>query len=168
MNRQNMTATSDARTIQSLVTMVRSGLVPAHDLRTWADDMLLRDDAPPLWLCNLALAATTEAAEAAIGDFEPAQWDGQDDDEHLACVLLQYEEGRISWAQFLALAGAYTDVRNGHWPCEEFYMMLNEFEAGHGSVDLATRQFAQMTAKLDPAIHRIRSLRLVHVGHASK
>jgi len=130
--------------------------------------MILRYDVPPLWLCNLALAATTEAAEAAIGDFDDEQWDGPDDDEHLACVFLQYAEGQISWARCLSAAGAYADVRSGNWTCEEFYAMLTEFEATCGSADLATRQFAQVTAKLGSAIERIRTLRMVHVGHAPK
>jgi hypothetical protein len=162
-----MAETVDVRDVQSIVTMVRAGLVLATDLRQWADAMILRYDTPPLWLCDLSLADTPEAAEAAVLGCE-IEWPQEGDNEYLACLLLQYEGGTLSWGRCLEHAGRYTDGRTGDWGCEEFYAMLNEFEAAGESVDVAVRQSAQVAARLGGAVARIRTLRSVHVTLAPK
>lgn len=100
----------------------------------WADSHIESIDSPPMWLLDLSMAKSSDAAYRAI-------WEGVvKDPTHgticdfgdtvLGLMLLKYFEGKFSIDKFLLAAGEYSDGGNCSTDCEYFYEIHQSFEAG--------------------------------------
>ena len=104
----------DKRFVSRLATMVESGLLRWKLRAAWADDPIARLYSPPTWLLDLSTikyrpdAVRVLRMEASSPPFEEFDSDEQSD-EFLACLLLRYRRGEISWATFLDEGGLHLD-----------------------------------------------------------
>jgi hypothetical protein len=157
--------TRDKRFVLRLATMVESGLLSWEFYAAWADDLIARLDSPPSWLLDLSTtkyrpdAVRVLRTEAFSPPFEEFDSDEQSD-EFLACLLLRYRRGEISWATFLNEGGLHLDNENGRRHCEWLYQMLTDLERHEYSKEVENAQRASVRAELDEALARVEPLYL--------
>ncbi|HJP95743.1 MAG TPA: hypothetical protein VJ843_00030 [Candidatus Saccharimonadales bacterium] len=120
------------RFAQRVATMIESRLIWYKHYSLWTDELIIALDKPPTWLLDIATLTYYPEALEAIKRFvysEPFEaFQGEKDDEYVACLFLRHERGEIAWATFLNEAGVYSDRQNGHRDCEYFYVRLNILE----------------------------------------
>jgi hypothetical protein len=155
----------DKRFVLRLATMVESGLLRWEFRAAWADDLIARLDSPPAWLLDLSTtkyrpdavrALRTEAYSPPFQEFDSEE----QSDEFLACLLLRYRRGEISWATFLDEGGLHLDNEDGRRHCEWLYQMLTELEHLEYSRDVENTQSASVSSELNEALGRVEPLYL--------
>lgn len=132
----------DAVTIS---TMLESKLICYEHYIAWADERIMLEDDPELWLLELAVTRDLETAIRLINTYaysEPFEaFDYEScNDEYVASLWLRYKINDISWAKFLLECGDYTDGSYAREDCEFFYCMLNDLEASNYSLSLEKLQ----------------------------
>ena len=149
-----------------LAVMVQTWLVSYREFAPWADAIIERLDAPPLWVLNLttkryvpdAVRVLREGGAAARPEpgepYPPGPW--TDADEEVACHLLRHERGEISWATFLREAGNAADPDPCRRACEYFYGKLGDLEDADYAADLAVAQRADVASGFADVIASVR------------
>jgi hypothetical protein len=153
-----------------VATMIDTQLIWYKHYYRWADQLIAELDNPPNWVLEIATIKYYPDAVAAINRFvysEPFEsFDGvQGDDEHVACLVLRYQSGAISWATFLNQSGLFTDANGGRHACEYFYVFLNELEDNEYAQELETRQRAEIESEFNVAVSTIRPLYDMFMPH---
>ena len=153
----------DKRTTDRIATMVESGLLRDDQFIPWADELVMSLQEPPGWVLELCTtpyrpkAAALLREYAAAPPFEPLDWQERGDDA-VACFLLRYRRGELSWATFLSEAGQALDANDGTVPCEELFEMLNDLERAEYSKDVECKQRAEVERTFRNALARIEPL----------
>lgn len=153
----------DQRFALRLATMVESRLIWYEHFAPWADELILKLDAPPSWLLELSTARYQPDAARIIHDYAdaPPFEEGATDerngriDEYVACLFLRYQRGELSWATFLRETGDYLDSANGRRACEDFYSLLTDLEHHEYAKELERTQRAAIEREFQGAIERI-------------
>ena len=159
----------DTRLAHVLAVMGESRLIGLESLRPWADAWILKLDAPPAWLLELCTARELAEAVRILSDAagSPSS-ESLDTDERadvfVACLLLRYRRGDLSWATFLREAGQRLDAANGHRPCEDLYALLTELERHADAKALESLQRAQLEREFHEALERVESVRRLLEG----
>lgn len=162
----------DKRFALRLATMVKSRLVWYEHFAPWADELIMKLDAPPYWLLELSTTRYQPDAAGILSDYAhspPYDSIGASErndqvDEYVACLFLRYRRGELSWASFLRETGQYLDVANGRRACEDFYALLTDLEHHEYAKDLENTQRAELEREFHGAIERIDSVYRVFVG----
>lgn len=147
----------DAITIS---TMLESKLICYEHYIAWADERIILEDEPELWLLELAVTRDSEAAIRLINTYvysEPfEEFDYEScNDEYVASLWLLYKRNDISWAKFLLECGDYTDGNYARKDCEFFYYMLNDFEASDYSKSLEKLQQDKVNESFKDVIDKV-------------
>lgn len=117
--------------------MIESSLIDSSYTQPWADQIILKMDVPPGWICDLAVKTYYGDLLKTIGGYvfhdpiEPAP--EHLDRFHVACLWLRYERRELSWATFLKCTGEYLDRTDSDWDCETPYHYLNVHEDAYFS-----------------------------------
>jgi hypothetical protein len=143
--------------------MIEARLVTFREYGPWADTLIAKSDALPVWLLNLAVtpyypdAAKLTLAAYAYADpvCEGLSWHTWVDD-YVASLYLRYERRAISWATFLEAAGRQADANGGRHACEYFYEFLNRYEECDFSEALEVRQRDEIAADYHGLIASVR------------
>jgi hypothetical protein len=162
----------DKRFVLRLATMVESRLVWYEHFAPWADELIMKLDAPPYWLLELSTtqyqpdAARILRDEADSPPFESDDVEDRNDrvDEYVACLFLRYRRGELSWASFLRETGMYLDSANGRRACEDFYSLLTDLEHHEYAKELERTQRAEIEREFHADIERIDSMYRVFAG----
>lgn len=144
----------------SLATMLDTGLICYKHYMCWADERIMREDEPDLWILELA---ATKHSKTAIGHLntyaysEPFEkFDSETcNDEFVAAEWIRYKRNEISWATFLLECGDYTDCSSAREDCEYFYYMLNDIEDADYSKFLEERQSEEVFDRFSDVIGEI-------------
>jgi hypothetical protein len=153
------------RFVARLSTMVESCLLTWEFWEPWADDLISGLGAAPTWVLDLSTiryqpdAVRVLRTEVSSPPFEEFNSDEQTD-EYLACLLLRYRRGEISWATVLREGGLFLDRTDGHRHCEWLYRMLTELQHDEYSQSVENRQCMSVTAELADALGRVEPLYL--------
>lgn len=125
--------------------MLESGLINYRHYMCWADERILAEKDPGMWLLELAQTKSSKIAAYHLYSFinsEPP--DSLDHischDQFIACMWIRYETGDISWASFLMECGQYTDGNDGRKGCEYYYILLNSYEDSNYSEIVEKKQ----------------------------
>jgi hypothetical protein len=127
------------RDLLVLASALESGCLPFADIVAWADRQVLDLESPPTWLLDLCLARTKEEAFGALyqahyrceelaGSFGPVTLDSHG--LYLGILYVRHEQGELSLAELLRMAGDYADANIDIPSCESFYYLLNEIDGG--------------------------------------
>lgn len=143
--------------------MIELRLIGYKHYYPWADEVIMAMEEPPSWILEIATIKYFPKALEVIYEFvssppfEP--FDAESNvDEYLACLFLRYKRGEISWATFLNEAGLFTDARNGHRPCEDFYCRLNDLEDSEFAKDIEQNQRDEVELELVEALNSVQAL----------
>ncbi len=128
--------------------------------------MLAELDDPPGWLLRIATVKYSPDAVRAIKELaysEPfvivdSEQCYDEYDEYVACLLLRYQAGAISWATFLYDVGVYSDGNGGNYTCEYFYELLTQLEDNEYGHGLEASQCKEIATEFSEAISKIRPL----------
>jgi hypothetical protein len=103
----------------------------------WCYQLIEQIDEPPQWLLDMSYARNMSEAqtilhfhiyrEGTVGEIP------HEADLEIAVLYLEYQAGKISWADFLLTIGQLSDRFEGRIECSWFFALLNEFEAVSGS-----------------------------------
>lgn len=112
--------------------MLETSLIDYSYTHAWADALIIENEKPPAWLCELAtkkyqgdqIRALQEHIFSEPFEETPASLEKF----RVACLWLRYEKRELSWATFLKTAGKCLDATSGDWDCETPYHYLNVFE----------------------------------------
>jgi hypothetical protein len=163
----------DKRFALRLATMVESRLIWYEHFAPWADELIMKLEAPPHWLLELSTTRYQPDAAGIIRDYAhspPFESDDANDrnartDEYVACLFLRYQRGELSWATFLRETGDSLDSANGRRACEDFYSLLTELEHHEYAKELEHTQRAEFEREFQGAIERIDAVYRVFVGY---
>ncbi|WP_444902855.1 hypothetical protein ACJJIU_13090 [Microbulbifer sp. CnH-101-E] len=144
----------------SLATMLDAGLICYKHYMCWADERILLEDEPELWILELAATKHTETAIGHLNTYaysEPFEsFDSEKcNDEFVAAQWLRYKRNEISWATFLLECGDHTDGNYAREDCEYFYYMLNDIEDTEYSESLEEKQSSEVFKRFSDIIHEI-------------
>ncbi len=112
--------------------MLEAELIDYRYFIPWCDDVILRKNAPPDWILELATEEFQPDAISIVCTYaysEPFIEFLGTTEFYVACLFLKYRIGQISWATFLGKAGSYTDAYQDSVDCSYFFCMLNDIEA---------------------------------------
>jgi len=119
--------------------MLESRLIDYSYIQPWADHLISKCEAPPVWLCDMAIKKYQGDQIKAIREFifaEPFESEPVDMEKfHVACMWLRYERRELSWATYLLDVGNYLDAASGDWECETPYHFLNIHEDNYYSTE---------------------------------
>jgi hypothetical protein len=142
-----------------ILQMMETSLIDYRYTQPWADELIMAVDAPPSWLCELAVKKYRGDQIKAVREFvcaepfEPAP--GDLEKFAVACLWLRYERRELSWATFLRMAGEVLDCASADWDCETPYHYLNVYEEAYFSsaVEETTKQQYLKDHELTPWIN---------------
>lgn len=131
---------------------IDSGFALEPQWVAWADQQILRLDAPPLWILDLSLVHTVREAQEVFGrswarmsvSLEKQGWF---DDLWMGFIYLRFERHRIDLLNLLLAAGGRADCSSFRINCEAFYMMANEIDGG-GPTIASDRPLGDRTVEL--------------------
>jgi hypothetical protein len=146
----------------TISTMLDTGLISYKHYMCWADERILLEEEPELWLLELAATKHTKTAISHFNSYaysEPFESFSSEEcnDEYVACEWLRYKRNEISWATFLLECGDHTDGNYAREDCEYFYYMLNDVEDSEYAKDLEEKQSIEVFARFSDVIQVIDS-----------
>lgn len=112
-----------------------SGFYNKSEWQKWADELILREDKPKLWLINVSLARNIDDLSKALSDLMITERsylrnEPPFSDAVIGYYYLRYLSKDISINELLQMSGEEADGGEGATKaCEEFYMILNELES---------------------------------------
>ena len=114
---------------------VDSGFASESQWVAWADQQILRLDAPTLWILDLSLVHTVREAQEVFGQSWAKMWVSPEKMEPvkdlcMGFTYLRYERQEISLLDLLLEAGGRADCYGFRINCETFYLMANEIDGG--------------------------------------
>jgi hypothetical protein len=118
-----------------LFAMAFSGFYNKSEWQKWADDIILREDEPKLWLINVSLARNIDDLSKVLSDLMITERIYMENgppfsDAVIGYYYLRYLSKDISINELLQMSGEEADGGEGaSIACEEFYMILNELES---------------------------------------
>ena len=111
-----------------------SGFFNKSEWQKWADELILREDKPKIWVINVSLARNIDDLSKALSDLMITERsyvknEPPFSDAVIGYYYLRYLSQDISINELLQLSGREADGGEGATiACEEFYMILNELE----------------------------------------
>lgn len=111
-----------------------SGFFNKSEWQKWADELILREDKPKIWVINVSLARNIDDLSKALSDLMITERsyvknEPPFSDAVIGYYYLRYLSQDISINELLQLSGQEADGGEGATiACEEFYMILNELE----------------------------------------
>ncbi|TCI04917.1 hypothetical protein EZV61_02825 [Corallincola luteus] len=144
----------------TIVTMLETGLICYKHYMCWADERIMVEDDPDLWLIELAATKHTQTAINHLNSYaysEPfEQFNSKScSDDFVASQWVRYKRKEITWATFLRECGDYTDGNYAREDCEYFYLMLNEIEDTDFSEKVENKQSRMVCTRFDDVIQII-------------
>jgi len=121
----------------------RSGYFTSKDWQAWADEIIVLEEQPPIWLIEMSTADDlTSLLSALRGKFNEEKTGGSAEDTlgdaTIGFYYLMYEDGRLSEVDLLRLVGEEAEGGMTTLECETAYEFLNEIEVQpretHGSM----------------------------------
>ncbi|MDP5275121.1 hypothetical protein [Chengkuizengella axinellae] len=116
-----------------------SGLYNKSEWQKWADERILREQKPKLWLINVSLSRNIDDLSKALSDLMIIEKSSMENeppfsDAVIGYYYLKYMSKDISINELLQMSGEEADGGEGATKaCEEFYEILNKLE---GNKDL--------------------------------
>ena len=163
------TDVSTKRFASIVATKIDSRLIWYKHYYIWDDELIDSMAEPPLWIIDIATIRYAPDAVAAIARFinsEPVEEFENRDDYYIACLLLRYRTGAISWATFLSDAGSFADgALQCRIDCGYFFEMLNELENSLYSIERTDQQAADVMTRLHLEIEVISRVFSVFHGY---
>lgn len=105
--------------------MLVSKLIDYSYVNSWADNLILRIDLTPIWLCDLSTKQNQNELIDSISKYineDPFISKPNDLNEcYVACLFMRYQRSEITWSTFLIESGSYIDSSESNWCCETFY-----------------------------------------------
>ncbi|HVT79954.1 MAG TPA: hypothetical protein VHM90_04800 [Phycisphaerae bacterium] len=163
----------DPSFLRLLAIMIDTGLVGWKYYVPWADEFILTHHETPGWILELATTKYKPNAVKVIHNFlarnssiigSPSAIT-RSDDIRIACFLLRYRRGEISWATFLQQAGSASDGGDSSFDCEFFYEMLNRFEDSEFDANLIREQERAIERALSTATGIVESVYLLFLEY---
>lgn len=150
------------REAATLATMLDTGLICYKHYMCWADERILLEEEPALWILELAATKHSETAIGHLNSYaysEPFEkFDSEAcNDEFIACEWLRYKRNEISWATFLLECGDHTDGNYAREDCEYFYCILNDIEDSEYSKSVEEKQNIEVFKRFSDVIQEIES-----------
>jgi hypothetical protein len=117
------------------IAAIESEYATPQEWIAWADNCIERLDEPPLWVLDLAMQKTHQAAFAVL---QPARWrldkrvweKVDSTGMIIGFLFLRFERGDVSMLDLLLKAGEISDCANYEVGCETFYLLANEIDRG--------------------------------------
>ncbi len=158
-----------------VATMIESGLINHHFYQPWAKDVLMYSPVPPVppaWIGGLTSIEDGAKAVELVREF--AFFQSETDysqpietfersvyiEEFVACLLLRYGRGEISWATFLEKSAGFTDAENGNMTNEDFHSDLTKLQMREFSAHIEKQQRAKFEREYSAAIIAVQALYL--------
>ena len=126
-----------------ILEMLETSLIDYSYTHPWAEELIMKTDTPPTWLCELAVRKYQGDQIKAVKDYvfsEPFEPRPPEMEKYsVACLWLRYERRELSWATFLQMAGEVLDSASADWQCETPYYHLNIYGDAYFSAEAEER-----------------------------
>ena len=152
----------DKQSAHRLLQMVESGLVSYRYTMPWADDIIIEQDEPPAWVCELSTARYQGKISGVLREYifsEPIKAiDTKTANRYyVGCLFLRYSRGEISWATCLEEIGKFADGTEVGKPCEFFFGMLNDLEDAEYDHQVEEAQVQEILAEYNVVIDTVKA-----------
>jgi hypothetical protein len=136
--------------------LIQSGLINYKHYYCWCDEVIDKEERPPLWVIDLSITSMPESAAGIVNDYAYSEPFEEFDEKnlsniYLACLLLRYITEEISWSSFLLSAGNYCDgigYSYTKFHCEYFYSKYNDFEENSCEEKIKNEQLTKVKKEL--------------------